>query len=88
MVPRLLSIREASRYSGLSIWFLRERIWRGELRVFQAGVRKQMVLTADLEQFIDDRLERRGEPQSAPSCARRAKLSPSRGRSKERHKDA
>lgn len=51
--PRLLSLKAASLYSGLTIWALRERIWAGDLPVVRFnGGRKMFVDTQDIETLI------------------------------------
>lgn len=52
--PRLLPLKGAAEYSGLTIWCLRERIWAGELPVIQFnGGRKQYIDRVDLDKFIE-----------------------------------
>lgn len=53
MLPRLLPLKEAASYIGLTVWGLRERIWSGEIPVvmFPNG-RKQYIDTEDIEKFI------------------------------------
>jgi hypothetical protein len=52
--PRLLSLKAASLYSGLTIWALRERIWAGDLPVVRFnGCRKMFVDTQDVEALIE-----------------------------------
>jgi hypothetical protein len=51
--PRLLPIKDAAAWLGLSLWAMRERIWAGQIPVVQfPGGRKQYVDRLDLEQFI------------------------------------
>lgn len=52
-LPRLLTIKQASYYLGLTTWAVRERIWAGQLPVvtFQGG-KKQYLDKEDLEGFI------------------------------------
>ncbi len=53
--PRLLPLKQASQYSGLTIWCLRERIWAGELAVIQFnGGRKQYIDRVDLDKLIEE----------------------------------
>lgn len=53
-LPRLLTLKQASSYLGLTVWALRERIWAGQLPVLQfPGGRKQYVDRNDLESFIE-----------------------------------
>ena len=51
--PRLLPLKNAAAYLGLTVWAMRERIWAGQIPVVQfPGGRKQYIDTHDLEQFI------------------------------------
>lgn len=51
--PRLLTLKKASEFLGLTVWAIRERIWAGHIPVIQyPGGRKQYVDTRDLESFI------------------------------------
>lgn len=51
--PRLMTIKQASEYIGLTVWALRERIWAGQIPVVQfPGGRKQYVDSQDIEAFI------------------------------------
>ena len=53
-LPRLLTIKQASDYLGLTTWAVRERIWAGQLPVLQfPGGRKQYLDRNDLESFIE-----------------------------------
>jgi excisionase family DNA binding protein len=55
MSPRLLPLKKAAEYSGLTVWCLRERIWKGELPFVQFnGTRKQYIDRADLDRFIEE----------------------------------
>ena len=53
MLPRLLSVKQAAEYLGLTVWAMREAIWRGDIPVvkFPNG-RKQFIDTQDIEDFI------------------------------------
>jgi hypothetical protein len=52
-LPRLLTLKQASAYLGLTVWAIRERIWSGQLPVLQfPGGKKQYLDTKDLESFI------------------------------------
>lgn len=53
--PRLLTLKEGSSYSGLTLWAMRERIWNGEIPVvtWKDG-KKQFVDRRDLDKFIED----------------------------------
>jgi excisionase family DNA binding protein len=51
--PRLLPLKEAAEYLGLTVWAMRERIWAGQIPVVQfPGGRKQYIDVQDLETFI------------------------------------
>jgi hypothetical protein len=51
--PRLLTLKKAAAFLGLTVWAIRERIWAGHIPVIQyPGGRKQYVDTRDLESFI------------------------------------
>ena len=55
MRPRLLSLKTAAEYLGLTVWALRERIWAGQIPVVRfPGGRKQYLDIQDLEKFIDN----------------------------------
>jgi hypothetical protein len=51
--PRLLPLKDAAQWLGLTVWALRERIWGGDIPVvtFPNG-RKQYIDRQDLEDFI------------------------------------
>ncbi len=53
--PRLLSLKDAAAYLGLTVWAMRERIWAGQIPVvrFQRG-RKMYVDRMDIEKFIQE----------------------------------
>jgi len=51
--PRLLPLKDAASWLGLTVWAMRERIWAGQIPVIQfPGGRKQYIDTQDLEAFI------------------------------------
>ena len=51
--PRLLPLKDAANWLGLTVWAMRERIWAGQIPVVQfPGGRKMYVDRMDLEQFI------------------------------------
>ena len=53
--PRLLPLKQAAEWLGLTVWGLRERIWSGDIPVVQfPGGRKQFIDTQDLEAFISN----------------------------------
>ena len=53
--PRLLPLKDAAHWLGLTVWAMRERIWAGQIPVVQfPGGRKQYIDTHDLEAFIQN----------------------------------
>jgi hypothetical protein len=51
--PRLLTLKDAAQWLGLTVWAMRERIWGGQIPVVQfPGGRKQYIDVQDLEVFI------------------------------------
>lgn len=58
LIPRLLPLKQAAEWLGLSEWAMRERVWRGEIPVVRfPGGRKQFIDVRDLERFIDQNKE-------------------------------
>lgn len=54
MGPRLLPLKKAAEYLGLTVWALRERIWAGDIPVVRfPGGRKQFIDIKDIEAFIE-----------------------------------
>ena len=52
--PRLLPLKMAAEYLGLTVWAMRERIWAGDIPVVKfPGGRKQFIDIKDIEAFID-----------------------------------
>jgi len=52
--PRLLPLKDAAQWLGLTVWAMRERIWAGQIPVVQfPGGRKMYVDVRDLEAFIE-----------------------------------
>ena len=53
MSPRLLPLKQAAGYLGLTVWAMRERIWAGQIPVvrFPRG-RKLYVDICDIDRFI------------------------------------
>ena len=48
MLPRLLPLKKAAEYIGLTEWSMRERIWAGQIPVVQfPGGRKMFIDTKD-----------------------------------------
>lgn len=55
MSPRLLPLKKAAEYMGLTVWAMRERIWAGQIPVVQfPGGRKQYIDSQDIEAFIKE----------------------------------
>jgi excisionase family DNA binding protein len=51
--PRLLPLKQAAEYLGLTVWAMRERIWAGDIPVIRfPGGRKMFIDVQDLEDFI------------------------------------
>jgi hypothetical protein len=51
--PRLLPLKDAAQWLGLTVWSLRERIWAGDIPVVRfPGGRKQFIDVQDLEDFV------------------------------------
>jgi hypothetical protein len=54
MGPRLLPLKKAADYIGLTVWALRERIWAGDIPVVKfPGGRKQFIDIRDIDAFIE-----------------------------------
>ena len=54
IAPRLLPLKEAAKWLGLTTWAMRERVWRGEIPVVKfSGGKKQFIDVKDLERFIE-----------------------------------
>ena len=52
--PRLLPIKGAAEYLGLTVWALRERIWAGQIPVVRfPGGRKMFLDLKDLDALIE-----------------------------------
>ena len=51
--PRLLTIKQACKYSGLSDWCLRNLIWTGKLAFVRFGDKKLWIERRDLDTLID-----------------------------------
>jgi hypothetical protein len=55
MRPRLLTLKKAADYMGLTVWAMRERIWAGQIPVVQfPNGRKQYIDLQDLDKLIQD----------------------------------
>ena len=51
--PRLLTLKKAADYLGLTVWAMRERIWSGDIPVVRfPGGRKMYIDLQDIEEFI------------------------------------
>ena len=51
--PRLLPLKKAAEYLGLTVWAMRERIWAGDIPVVRfPGGRKMFIDINDIESFI------------------------------------
>jgi excisionase family DNA binding protein len=55
--PRLFRIEQAAAYCGATRWFIRERIWDGDLPHVRFG-KRLLVDKADLDSFIESQKER------------------------------
>lgn len=52
---RLLGVREAAEYLGVSIWTMRDRIWAGDVAYVQfPNCRKLFLDARDLEEMIQN----------------------------------
>jgi hypothetical protein len=52
-IPRLLTLKQAAEFLGLTVWAIRERVWAGQLPVITfPGGKKQYLDRNDLEGFI------------------------------------
>lgn len=53
--PRLLPLKKAADYMGLTVWAMRERIWAGQIPVVQfPNGRKQYIDIQDLDKLIQN----------------------------------
>ncbi len=53
--PRLLPLKQAAAYLGLTVWGMRERIWAGDIPVVRfPGGRKMFIDLQDMEAFIQN----------------------------------
>lgn len=51
--PRLLPLKDAAAWLGLTVWAMRERIWAGDIPVVRfPGGRKMYIDTRDLEDLV------------------------------------
>jgi excisionase family DNA binding protein len=58
--PRLMTIKQACQYSGLTDWCLRNLVWQGKLPFVRLGEKKVWIERADLDALIDESKERFG----------------------------
>jgi hypothetical protein len=58
ITPRLLSVRQASVYSGATVWCIRSMYWAKELSGFIAG-RRLLIDRTSLDAWIDRKLAER-----------------------------
>jgi excisionase family DNA binding protein len=66
---RLLTLPEAARYLGCTVWTVRELIWKGELHYTRFGKRFQVDLR-DLDVLIDREKRQEGSTQPRRSGSR------------------
>lgn len=59
VAPRLLSVKQASAYSGATIWAIRQLYWAKDIAGFIIG-RRLLISRESLDAFIDRRLAERG----------------------------
>jgi excisionase family DNA binding protein len=50
--PRLLGIKDAARYLGATVWFVRSQLWAANLPYITLG-KRFVIDTADLDRFIE-----------------------------------
>ncbi len=58
ITPRLLSVKQASAYSGATVWAIRQLYWAKDISGFIAG-RRLLIERISLDQWIDRRLAER-----------------------------
>ena len=57
--PRLLPLKEAAEYLGLTLWAMRERVWAGDIPVVKfSNGRKLYIDRQDIDAFIAQNKER------------------------------
>jgi excisionase family DNA binding protein len=59
--PRLMTIKQACQYSGLTDWCMRSLIWTGRLPFVRFGDKKVWVERRDLDLLIDGAKETFGQ---------------------------
>lgn len=52
IAPRLLTIRESAFYLSATVWFIRSKIWSGELPALTLG-KRLVVDKVDLDRFVE-----------------------------------
>jgi excisionase family DNA binding protein len=50
--PRLLGIKDAARYLGATVWFVRSALWAGELPYLTLG-KRFVIDIADLDRYVE-----------------------------------
>ena len=68
---RLLTLPEAARYLGCTVWSVRELIWKGQIPYTRFGKRFQ-VDVQDLDEMIDREKRREGANHLGRDCSRTA----------------
>ena len=58
MTPRLLTVRQASQYTGATVWAVRQLYWAKEVAGFKAG-RRLLISRDSLDAWIDRKLAER-----------------------------
>ena len=58
IIPRLLTVRQASQYTGATVWAVRQLYWAKEVAGFKAG-RRLLISRESLDAWIDRRLAER-----------------------------
>jgi len=51
--PRLLSVKQAVEYSGLTPWAVRQLVWTGKIPFLRVGEKKIYLELSDLDSWID-----------------------------------
>jgi len=58
LIPRLLTVKQASAYSGATVWAIRQLYWAKDVLGFIAG-RRLLISRESLDAWIDRRLAER-----------------------------
>ncbi len=54
LLPRLLPLKKAAEFIGISEWALRERVWAGDIPFFRYSKgRKIFIKVSDIDAFIE-----------------------------------